>query len=155
MLHTTLCYLERGTEYLMLHRVKKKNDINHDKWIGLGGKFEENESPEDCVLREVREESGFTLQEYCYRGLVTFVSDVYPTEYMHLFTATGWTGIQQVCEEGNLEWIEKIALRQLPMWQGDHIFLDLLESNAAFFSLKLEYTGQTLSSAILNGTAIV
>ena len=90
--NTTLCYLEEGDRYLMLHRVKKENDLNHDKWIGVGGKFEADESPEDCLLRECREETGLTLTEYRYRGVVTFVSDTWETEYMHLFTATGWSG---------------------------------------------------------------
>lgn len=151
MLNTTLCYLEREDEYLMLHRVKKKNDLNHDKWIGVGGKFLEGETPEECALRETREETGLTLTAYRYRGIVTFLSDTWEGEYMHLFTATGWTGAQIECSEGNLEWIEKSALRELPLWQGDHIFLDLLESNAPFFSLKLRYEGDTLMEAALNG----
>ena len=96
--NTTLCYLEEGDRYLMLHRVKKENDLNHDKWIGVGGKFEADESPENCLLRECREETGLTLTEYRYRGVVTFVSDTWETEYMHLFTATGWTGEQTVGE---------------------------------------------------------
>lgn len=151
---TTLCYLERGEDYLLLHRVKKKNDENHDKWIGVGGKFEEGESPEDCVLREVREETGLTLTSYRYRGIVTFVSDIYPCEYMHLFTADGWTGEQQICDEGELAWISKRAFASLPMWEGDHIFLDLLERNEPFFSLKLVYRGETLVEAVLNGKRV-
>ena len=114
MIQSTLCYLERGDEYLMLHRVKKKNDMNHDKWIGVGGKFEDKESPEDCLLRETLEETGLTLTEYRYRGLVTFVSDVYPTEYMHLFTATAWEGESHPCDEGELAWIKKEKLLSLP-----------------------------------------
>ena len=151
MINSTLCYLERGDEYLMLHRVKKEHDLNRDKWIGVGGKFEEGESPEDCIVRETREETGLTLTDYRYRGLVTFVSDQAPTEYMHLFTATGWIGTPGVCEEGELAWIKKADLRKLPMWAGDHIFLDLLESGAPFFSLKLCYEGETLTQAVLNG----
>lgn len=151
MLNTTLCYLERGDEYLMLHRVKKKNDLNHDKWIGVGGKFLEGETPEECVVRETQEETGLTLTEYRYRGIVTFLSDQWEGEYMHLFTATGWTGTQILCNEGDLEWIEKRNLRKLPLWTGDHIFLDLLESDAPFFSLKLRYEGQLLVEAALNG----
>lgn len=151
MLNSTLCYLERGSEYLMLHRVKKKNDLNHDKWIGVGGKCEEGESPEDCVLRETREETGLTLTDYRYRGLVTFVSDQAPTEYMHLFTAAGWTGNPIPCGEGELAWIEKAELRSLPMWEGDQIFLDLLEEGGPFFSLKLQYRGERLAGAWLNG----
>ena len=151
MINSTLCYLERGDEYLMLHRVKKEHDLNRDKWIGVGGKFEEGESPEDCILRETREETGLTLTEYRYRGLVTFVSNEAPTEYMHLFTATGWTGTPGVCEEGELAWIRKGDLRKLPMWEGDRVFLDLLESDAPFFSLKLRYEGEKLVQVVLNG----
>lgn len=151
MINTTLCYLERGDSYLMLHRIKKKNDLNHDKWIGVGGKFEDKESPEDCLLRETREETGLTLTDYRYRGLVTFVNTLYPTEYMHLFTATGWTGTPIVCDEGELAWIKKADLMKLPMWEGDQIFLNLLEEEAPFFSLKLCYDGDTLVQAVLNG----
>lgn len=151
MINSTLCYLERGNQYLMLHRVKKAHDLNHDKWIGVGGKFQEGESPEDCILRETWEETGLTLTEYRYRGLVTFVSDQAPTEYMHLFTATGWTGTPHPCDEGELAWIEKAALMQLPMWEGDRIFLDLLDRNVPFFSLKLCYEGDRLTQAVLNG----
>ena len=155
MIHTTLCYLERGDEYLMLHRVKKKNDMNHDKWIGVGGKFEDKESPEDCLLREAFEETGLTLTEYRYRGLVTFISNEYPTEYMHLFTATGWEGEAHPCDEGELAWIKKEKLRSLPLWEGDKIFLRLLDTDHPFFSLKLQYEGETLVLAVLNGKRIV
>lgn len=157
MLNSTLCYLERGDAYLMLHRIKKKQDINHDKWIGVGGKFEEEESPEDCVIRETREETGLILTDYRYRGLVTFVSDQAPTEYMHLFTATGWTGTPisgDACTEGELAWISKQDLLSLPLWEGDKIFLKLLEQDVPFFSLKLEYQGEILISAVLNGKRI-
>lgn len=155
MLQSTLCYLERGDAYLMLHRVKKEHDANRDKWIGIGGKFEDKESPEDCLLRECREETGLTLTDYRYRGLVTFVSDEAPTEYMHLFTATGWTGTPHPCDEGELAWIQKAELRSLPMWEGDRIFLDLLERDVPFFSLKLRYQGDHLAEAVLNGSRIV
>lgn len=155
MINSTLCYLERGDEYLMLHRVKKKNDMNHDKWLGIGGKFEDKESPEGCILRECYEETGLTLTDYRYRGLVTFVSDEYPTEYMHLFTATGWTGEPHECDEGELDWIKKEKLLSLPMWEGDKIFLRLLEEDGPFFSLKLKYEGEHLVRAVLNGTQIV
>lgn len=151
MLNTTLCYLEQGDAYLMLHRVKKKNDLNHDKWIGVGGKFEEGESPEDCILRETREETGLTLTDYRYRGLVTFVSDQAPTEYMHLFTASAWQGTPIPCNEGELAWIKKADLLALPMWEGDRIFLKLLEQQEPFFSLKLRYSGEHLEEAVLNG----
>ena len=139
----------------MLHRIKKKNDLNQDKWIGIGGKFEDKESPEDCLLREAKEETGLTLTDYRYRGLVTFVSNEAPTEYMHLFTATGWTVTPHPCEEGELAWIPKADLRKLPMWEGDKIFLDLLERDAPFFSLKLRYQGDRLMEAVLNGRSIV
>ena len=138
----------------MLHRVKKKNDINQDKWVGVGGKFEDKESPEECLLREVKEETGLTLTSYQYRGLVTFVSDRWVTEYMHLFTADGFTGEMIECNEGNLEWVDKDKVKDLPIWTGDKIFLDLLTQKVPFFSLKLSYEGDTLVEAILNGQPI-
>ena len=153
MKQTTLCYIEKGGQYLMLHRVKKENDENRDKWIGIGGKFEDRESPEDCVLREVKEETGLTLTEYRDRGLVTFVSDRWETEYMHLFTATGYTGtLRADCDEGELAWIDKKALLALPLWEGDKLFLRLLDEGAPFFSLKLVYEGERLVSSSLNVT---
>ncbi len=154
MLYSTLCYLERGDEYLMLHRVKKDHDVNQGKWIGVGGKFQDGESPEDCVLRECFEETGLALTEYRYRGLVTFVSDQAPTEYMHLFTASAWTGTPHPCGEGELAWIKKADLLSLPLWEGDRIFLRLLEEDAPFFSLKLRYQGDKLAAAALNGKAL-
>ena len=155
MINTTLCYIYRDDEVLMLHRVKKKNDLNHDKWIGLGGKFEDRESPEDCVLREVREETGLTLTSWRYRGIVTFISDRYETEYMHLFTADGFTGAMTECDEGEPAWIKKEKLDELPQWEGDKIFLKLLDEEAPFFSLKLVYEGDTLKEAVLDGRRIV
>lgn len=155
MINTTLCYIAQGEDYLMLHRVKKENDLNHDKWIGIGGKFEDKESPEDCVLREVQEETGLKLTSYRYRGLVTFVSDRWPTEYMHLFTADGFTGTLKECDEGVLEWIPRKKLLELPHWEGDAIFLDLIDrEDTPFFSLKLCYRGDQLEQAVLNGTYI-
>ena len=148
---TTLCYLERGDEYLMLHRTKKENDENHDKWIGVGGKFEAGESPEDCMRREILEETGLTVADYRYRGIVTFVSDIYETEYMHLFTVTDWTGEARECDEGELAWIKKQKLFDLTLWQGDRIFLRLLQEDAPFFSLKLTYRGDELTEAVLDG----
>ena len=154
MKNTTLCYIQREGQYLMLHRVKKKNDVNQDKWVGIGGKFEDKESPEDCLLREVQEETGLTLTSYAYRGLVTFVSDVWETEYMHLFTADAFEGEIGPCDEGNLEWVDKDKVKDLPIWVGDKIFLDLLTKEVPFFSLKLAYEGETLVRAVLNGQAI-
>lgn len=152
MIHTTLCYIQQDERCLMLHRIKKQNDLNQDKWIGIGGKFEDKESPEDCLLREVLEETGLTLTSYRYRGIVTFVSDRWPTEYMHLFTADGFTGELKECDEGVLEWIPRTQLTQIPHWEGDEIFLSLLEQGHPFFSLKLCYEGDTLVEAVLNGT---
>ncbi len=151
---TTLCYPERNGCYLMLHRTKKENDENRDKWIGVGGKFEYGESPEDCVKREVLEETGLTLTSYRYRGIVTFVSNEYGTEYMHLFTASDWSGTLKECDEGDLEWIDKHRLFDLTLWEGDRIFLRLLDSETPFFSLKLQYVGEKLVSAELDGKKI-
>ncbi len=135
----------------MLHRVKKENDLNRDKWIGIGGKFEAGESPEECNAREVLEETGLTLENCEYRGIVTFVSDKWGTEYMHLFYCNSFHGELKECNEGVLEWVPKERLYSLPLWQGDKIFLKLLEENVPFFSLKLVYNGDTLIEAILNG----
>ncbi len=155
MVNTTLCYLRRGGDVLLLHRVKKENDLNHDKWIGIGGKFEDGESPEDCLLREVREETGLTLTSYRCRGLITFVSDRWPTEYMHLFTAGRWTGELRDCDEGVLEWVPWERLLELPHWEGDAIFLDLIgREDTPFFSLKLRYEGETLAEAVLDGKSM-
>lgn len=151
MKNTTLCYLLQGEQVLLLHRVKKENDLNHDKWIGIGGKFEEGESPEECLLREAWEETGLTLTDYQYRGIVTFVSNEWEGEYMHLYTATGWTGALKECNEGVLEWVSREKMKELPQWEGDKIFLRLLEEEAPFFSLKLCYEGDQLTYAALNG----
>lgn len=152
MKNTSLCYIVRNGKVLLLHRTKKENDLNEGMWIGIGGKFEENESPEECVLREVREETGLTLTEYAYRGIVTFVSDRWEGEYMHLFTATDTEGtLIGACDEGDLEWVDQETFRTLPQWEGDRIFLDLLEQNEPFFSLKLVYEGSILRRAVLNG----
>ena len=152
MRNTTLCYLARGRDYLMLHRIKKEHDENHDKWIGIGGRFEEGESPEDCLLREVREETGLRLRSWRYRAIVTFVSDEWGTEYMHLFTSEDWSGeLRQDCEEGELAWIDRDALLEKPIWEGDKIFLRLLDTDRPFFSLKLRYRGDELVQAVLDG----
>ena len=155
MLNTTLCYIERDGCYLMMHRIRKEKDVNRDKWIGIGGKFEAGESPEDCILREAREETGLTLTDYRYRGIVTFVMEG-ETEYMHLFRATGFEGaIREDCDEGVLEWIEKQKLLSLPMWEGDKIFLRLLDEDRPFFSLKLIYNKDgTLLEAVLDGKVL-
>lgn len=151
MRNTTLCHIEKDGSYLMLHRIKKENDLNRDKWVGIGGKFEDKESPEECNLREVYEETGLTLKDAEYRGIVTFVSDKWETEYMHIFYSDSFSGKIKDCDEGVLEWVRKERLFSLPIWEGDKIFLRLLEENAPFFSLKLEYKGDTLLKAVLNG----
>lgn len=151
MKNTTLCYISRGDAYLLLHRVKKKNDLNQDKWIGFGGHLEENESPEEGMRRELLEETGLTVTDLRYRGIVTFVSDRYEGEYMHLFTGSETRGTLTDCDEGVPEWIKKKDFAALPQWEGDRIFLRLLEEGAPFFSLKLEYAGESLARAVLNG----
>ena len=146
MKNTTLCYIEKEDAYLMLHRIKKEKDINKDKWIGVGGKMEAGESPEECVVREVREETGLDLKKYRYRGFITFVSAQWGTEYMHLFTATEYEGQLKECTEGKLEWVPKLQIYQLNLWEGDKIFFRLLEENTGFFSLKLCYDDEKLIS---------
>ena len=149
---TTLCYIENDEQYLMLHRTKKKNDLNEGKWIGVGGKFERDESPEECLLREVREETGYTLTSWRYRGIVTFISGRAESEYMHLFTADGFSGEQTECNEGELKWISKADVPELNVWPGDRIFLKLLLEREDFFSLKLVYdAGDRLLEAKLDG----
>ena len=148
---STLCYIEQDGKYLMLHRTVKKNDINKDKWIGVGGHFEPDESPEECLLREAKEETGLTLTSWGFRGIVTFAAEGWPTEYMCLYTADEFEGELKECEEGTLEWIPKTELLQLNLWEGDKIFLKLLAEDAPFFSLKLMYSGDTLTYAALNG----
>ena len=141
---TTLCYIEKDDKYLMLHRVKKENDLNHDKWVGVGGKFEPDETPEECMLREVREETGLTLTKYQFRAILTFLSDECETEYIHLYTASEFTGTLLECDEGNLEWIPKSEIDKLKLWEGDKIFFKLLRETEDFFSLKLRYEGEKL-----------
>ncbi|MCR4671807.1 MAG: 8-oxo-dGTP diphosphatase [Lachnospiraceae bacterium] len=162
MLLTTLCYLEKDGRYLMMHRTKKEHDINKDKWIGVGGKFEDKESPEDCLLRETMEETGLRLTDYRFRGIVTFVTDRYETEFMHLFSAYAWEreggssageGPDGVipCREGVLEWLDMDKVYDLELWEGDRIFFRLMQDEAPFFSLKLEYTGDELTAYALDG----
>ena len=152
MLNTTLCYITRGNDVLMLHRVKKKNDVNKDKWIGIGGKFLENESPDDCLLREALEETGLTLTSWRCRGIVTFLTNgPWEGEYMYLFTADDFKGNLKTCDEGDLQWVSRDFLDSLPQWEGDKIFLDLLWQDAPFFLLKLRYEGDKLVEAVLDG----
>ena len=154
MRNTTLCHIEKDGKYLMLHRIKKHNDLNQDKWVGIGGKFEDKESPEECNKREVFEETGLTVDKCRYCGIVTFVSDKWETEYMHIFHTKEFKGELKECDEGVLEWVDIKRLYSLPIWEGDKIFLRLIEQNAPFFSLKLEYVGDTLVNAVLNGEKI-
>ena len=150
MKNTTLCYIEKDDKYLMIHRVKKVNDMNKDKWIGVGGKFEETETPFDCARREISEETGLIADSLSYRGLVTFVSNEYGTEYMHLFHTDKFSGnLRDDCDEGVLEWVDKREVLNLPLWEGDKIFLDLLTKDVPFFSLKLVYEGSKLISHTL------
>lgn len=148
---TTLCYIEKENSYLMLHRVKKDKDVNKDKWIGVGGHLEENESPDECIVREVKEETGLTLTNYKLRGIVTFVLEDWGSEYMFLYTADGFEGEMIECNEGNLEWVKKSKVYELPMWEGDKIFFRLLEEKEEFFSLKLKYQKAKLVEVMLDG----
>ena len=151
MKQTTLCYIERNHQYLMLHRTKKVDDANHDKWIGIGGHLESDETPMDCVLREVLEETGLTLLDCKYRGIVHFRSDVFEEEDMHLFSATHYIGEIIDCDEGDLAWIDKADLLRLTLWEGDRVFLKLLDTRQEFFDLTLEYRGEALVRATLDG----
>ncbi len=155
MLNSTLCYITRGDEVLLLHRVKKKNDVNKDKWIGIGGRFEPNETPDECLLREAMEETGLRLTRWKCRGVVTFLTNgPYEGEYMYLFTADGFEGTLKTCDEGDLQWVSREFMDSLPTWEGDRIFLDLLWKDAPFFLLKLRYDGDKLVEAVLNGEKI-
>jgi 8-oxo-dGTP diphosphatase len=151
---TTLCYIEKDDAYLMLHRVKKERDINKDKWIGVGGHFEPDETPEECLLREVKEETGLTLTSWRFCGLVTFLSNQWHTEYMCLYTANQYEGDIIECDEGTLEWVEKSRLDELNLWEGDRLFFRLLEEKRDFFSLKLRYEGEKLVEAVLDGEPV-
>ena len=154
MIYSTLIYIEKDEKYLMLHRVRKKNDLNHDKWIGVGGKFEPGETPEACARREALEETGLILDELSYRGIVLFESNEAPAEEMHLFTSRAFHGEIKDCDEGVLEWIEKTRLFRLPIWEGDKIFLSLLQEDAPFFRLSLRYRGDALADAKIDGQTI-
>ena len=152
---STLCYIEKDGKYLMLHRTVKENDVNKEKWIGVGGHFEKDESPEECLLREVREETGYTLTSWRYRGIVTFVSGDGVTEYMSLFTADGFQGEPIPCDEGELAWVDIDQVETLNIWEGDKIFFRLLAQDRPFFSLKLVYDGNgRLLSAALDGSPL-
>lgn len=152
---TTLCYIEQDGKYLMMHRVKKEHDINEGKWIGVGGHFEEGESPEECLVREVLEETGLKLTSWRFRGIVTFISDDAPTEYMCLYTADSYDGaLVEECREGTLQWVPKSQVMDLELWEGDRIFLELLTTEVPFFSLKLSYEQGCLAKAVLNGKAM-
>lgn len=152
---TTLCYIEKDGKYLMLYRNRKKNDENGGKWIGVGGKLEKDETPFECMRREILEETGFCVISAKIRGVVTFVSDVFGCEYMFLYTVNEFSGTLKECDEGELEWIDKTKLYELSMWEGDRIFLDLLAKDTPYFDLKLRYEGEKLSEAYLDGARIV
>ena len=146
MINSTLCYIEKDGQYLMLHRTKKERDVNAGKWIGVGGKFEDGESPVDCLKREILEETGLKLTSYLLRGIVTFVSDIAETEYMFLFTSDRFEGeLDYGCEEGDLKWITKEKVTELNLWEGDRVFLKMLLEDAPFFMLKLQYEGDRLT----------
>ena len=150
---TTLCYIEKDDKYLMIHRIKKKHDVNKDKWIGIGGKFERGESPEDCILRETKGETGLTLTSYRLRGVLTFVynDDDAEMEYIFLYTADGFTGELIECDEGELAWVDKEEVTKLPTWEGDRVFLNiLLSGEERFFSIKLKYEGSRLMEKQVN-----
>ena len=152
MIDTTLCYIEKDNSYLLLHRTKKKNDVNKDKWIGVGGKVEKGESVEECLLREVKEEVGLTLLSYECRAEIIFDSDAYPLERMYLFTSNEFSGeLSTCCDEGVPVFVDKDKIFSLPIWEGDKIFLNLLKENHPFFHLELKYKGDTLVKAILDG----
>ena len=155
MINSTLCYVLRDNDVLMLHRIKKKDDVNQDKWIGIGGKFEADETPDECLLREAKEETGLTLKNWRCRGVVTFLTNgPWDGEYMYLFTADDFEGELTDCNEGELRWVSREFLNELPKWEGDQIFLDLLWQDAPFFLLKLRYDGDKLIEAVLNGEKI-
>ena len=151
MINSSLCYLIRGDEVLMMHRTRKKNDINHDKWVAVGGRFEPGETPEECALREVKEETGLTMTDPQYRGVVTFINDQYETERMHLFTSETFEGELTDCDEGELTWVRIAEMDSLPQWEGDRIFHRLLKEKIPFFELELVYSGEKLLYADLNG----
>ncbi|MBO5033349.1 MAG: 8-oxo-dGTP diphosphatase [Lachnospiraceae bacterium] len=150
---TTLCYIEQDDKYLMLHRTSKQNDINQGKWIGVGGHFKEGETPEECLLREVKEETGLVLTSYRLRGIITFLLDDWGFEYMFVYTADGFDGTVderaiKACTEGTLQWIPKAQIPELNLWEGDMLFLKLLLENKGMFSMKMEYHGDKLTNVV-------
>ncbi len=150
---TTLCYMVKDGKWLMLHRTKKEHDENAGKWIGVGGKLEKGESPENCLYREVWEETGLKIKKHDFRGVVTFISDIWDNEMMFLYTAEAPDGEIKICDEGELRWIDEKDILSLNLWEGDRIFIELLCKNAPFFSLKLCYKGDSLVCAELDGKA--
>ena len=148
---TTLGYIETRESYLMLHRVKKEQDVNEGKWIGIGGKFEYGESPEECMIREAKEETGLAVTSMKFRGILTFICDKQDPEYICLYTIDGFSGQLKECDEGELLWVPKDEIFGLNLWEGDRIFFDLLQKDVSFFSLKLCYEGDQLLEAVLNG----
>ncbi|MFI3283629.1 MAG: 8-oxo-dGTP diphosphatase [Erysipelotrichaceae bacterium] len=152
-MNTSLCYIEKENQYLMLHRNKKAADLNQGKWIGVGGKFENNETPEACMIREVWEETNLHVLSYEYKGIVTFCYDEM-IEYMHLFKVTKFEGEVSSSDEGTLKWIDKQAVYDLNLWEGDRYFLPLLEEKRAFFSMKLVYNKDKLIEVVLDGKRI-
>ncbi|WP_287449793.1 NUDIX hydrolase [Sellimonas sp.] len=152
---TTLGYIEKDDSYLMLHRVKKKNDVNQDKWIGIGGKFEYGESPEECLIREAKEETGLLITSWKFRGILTFICDKQDPEYICLYTADKFEGELKECGEGTLEWIRKEEVLNLNLWEGDKIFFNLIAKDAPFFSLKLAYENDSLKEAVLDGEKVL
>lgn len=144
MILSTVCYIEKEGKYLMLHRTKKKNDINEGKWLGIGGKFKDKESPEDCIIREVKEETGLTLNSVSLRGILTFINTICETEYIYVFTSNDFTGNLIECNEGELKWVEKEKVTSLNLWEGDKIFVEKIKEESPFFTIKYVYDGDTL-----------
>ncbi len=143
---STVCYIEKEGKYLMLHRTKKQNDINKEKWLGIGGKFEDKESPEECTIREVKEETGLTLNSVKLRGILTFINTICETEYIYIFTSNDFTGKLIECGEGDLQWVEKEKVTSLNLWEGDKIFIEKIKEDGPFFTIKNIYEGDTLLS---------
>ena len=151
---STLCYIERDGCYLMLHRVKKQQDVNAGKWIGVGGKLEEGESPDECAMREVMEETGLAFTHPRMRGVITFISAGWDDEIMFLYTGEAEGTVRPDCDEGILRWVPIQEVPSLNLWEGDRVFLRLLLSTQDFFSLKLSYQGDTLVYCALNSIDI-